>query len=85
MINKEFVIITWPEVEGYFDIPGFDEHSSLANSMFDIEEYGSSAYYIEKEWYEQATKQLNQYYNDLSKETYADDIINEMKENPYID
>lgn len=42
----EYILITWPESQVLMEKKGFKEHSSLA----DCEVFGSSAYFVEKEW-----------------------------------
>ena len=48
--SNDFTIVTWPEVQELMDLEGFNENSSLANSEFDLEKYGSQAYYVNKSW-----------------------------------
>ena len=45
-IINEYVLIEWPESQELMECDGFRDHSSLA----DCETFGSSAYFVEKEW-----------------------------------
>ena len=47
---REFVIVEWPESQYLMDLPGFKENCCLANDEVFVEEYGSSAYFVDKEW-----------------------------------
>ncbi len=50
MKEDEFVVITWPEVQELFGLEDFRENSSLVNTPELLEEYGSSAYFVRKDW-----------------------------------
>ena len=41
-----YKLFTWPESQTLMDLPGFDEHSSLA----DEEQFGPCAYFVEEDW-----------------------------------
>lgn len=47
---ENYVIITWPKIQAYMDLEGFEENSTLINpnESMGIE---SSTYLIDKEWY----------------------------------
>lgn len=46
----KYVVITWPESQNLFDIPGFEENSYLVNDDQGMEDFGSSAYFVDEEW-----------------------------------
>ncbi len=48
--EDDFVIIQWPEIQDLMDKEGFDTNASLANDEWCLEEYGSSAYFVNKQW-----------------------------------
>lgn len=50
-MSERFIIIQWPEVQELMDEIGFKEHSYLINDDLGVEEYGSSAYFVEEDWY----------------------------------
>lgn len=45
-----FVVIQWPEIQYLMDLDGFKENSHLINDEEGLNKYGSSAYFIKKEW-----------------------------------
>jgi hypothetical protein len=45
-----FEIITWPDIQAYMILEDFNENACLANAEWCINEYGSSAYFVRKEW-----------------------------------
>jgi len=53
-----YVVITWPEIQYYMDLDGFDENSSLINDEPMLSEYGSSAYFVDEDWLEEADELL---------------------------
>jgi len=51
MIDKDvFIVVTWPDVQEFFELDEFDENSILINKEELYNEYGSSAYLIRKIW-----------------------------------
>lgn len=48
--EDDFVVIQWPEIQCLMDEPDFDINVSLANDEWTIEKYGSSAYFVNKQW-----------------------------------
>ena len=48
--EDDFVVIQWPEVQELMTKEGFDTNASLANDEWCLEEYGSSAYFVNKQW-----------------------------------
>lgn len=47
-----YIIVEWPEVQTLMEREGFEENSCLINSGIFLERYGSSAYFVDKYWYE---------------------------------
>lgn len=45
-----YVVVTWPESQNLFDIPGFEENSYLVNDDRGMEDFGGSAYFVDEEW-----------------------------------
>lgn len=45
-----YEVITWPEIQELMECDGFREHSYLVNDNKGIDDFGSSAYFVEKEW-----------------------------------
>ena len=48
--EDDFIIVQWPEVQELMDREGFDTNACLANDEWTLEEYGSSAYFVNKAW-----------------------------------
>ena len=53
-----YVVVTWPDIQALMDEPGFRKNSSLINDDIGLETYGSSAYYVDKEWLESVGKDI---------------------------
>lgn len=45
------VVITWPESQMLFELKGFRENCSLINGEVGLKVYGSAAYLVDEEWY----------------------------------
>ena len=45
-----YTVVTWPEVQLLLDLEGFKEHSYLINDDRGLDDFGSSAYFVETEW-----------------------------------
>lgn len=48
--EDDFIIIPWPEVQELMPLPGFDINASLATDEWTMSKYGSSAYFVNKQW-----------------------------------
>lgn len=66
------VIVCWPESQMIMEKEGFYENCSLINSERGLEEYGSSACLVDKDWYQ---KFIN---GELSDVIYDDDDADEL-------
>ena len=49
------IIICWPESQELMEFDGFRENCSLINGERGLEVYGSSAYLVDKDWYDKRT------------------------------
>lgn len=47
---SKYVVISWPEIQNYMDLDGFEENSYLVNDDKGIEDFGSSAYFVDEDW-----------------------------------
>ena len=45
-----YVVVTWPDSQNLMDKPGFRENSYLVNDDKGIEDFGSSAYFVDADW-----------------------------------
>ena len=44
-----YTVVTWPEVQLLMDLEGFREHSYLISDEPGLDDFGSSAYFVETE------------------------------------
>lgn len=49
--TAEFYVIKFPESQELQDLDGFDDNAFLVNDEKGLEIFGSSAYFVNKEWY----------------------------------
>ena len=66
------VIILWPESQKLMGFKGFRENAVLINSDYGLDQYGSSAYRIDKDWFERIKT------HDLE---YSEEMANEIPDN----
>ena len=45
-----YVVVQWPKIQEIMTIEGFDEHSYLINDNKGMEDFGSSAYFVDYDW-----------------------------------
>lgn len=45
-----YVIVTWPESQELMEREGFEENCHLINDESGLDLYGSSAYFVDKDW-----------------------------------
>lgn len=50
-MEREYIVVEWPDVQYLMDMEGFGDNSYLVNDEKGIEDFGSSAYFVDKEWY----------------------------------
>lgn len=50
-----YEIIQWPEIQALMEKEGFQDNAYIINDEQGINEYGSSAYFVNKEWLNKAT------------------------------
>ena len=44
-----YIVIQWPEIQKLMDKKGFKENSFLVNDPLGLDEFGSSAYFVNEE------------------------------------
>jgi hypothetical protein len=49
--TTEYYVIKYPESQELQDLKGFDDNAFLINDEKGLEMFGSSAYFVNKEWY----------------------------------
>lgn len=47
---KKYVVIIWPWSQNLMDREGFEENCHLVNDDKGVDEYGSSAYFVDEDW-----------------------------------
>ena len=48
-----YIIICWPESQELMELDGFRENCSLINGERGLDIYGSCAYLVDKDWYDE--------------------------------
>ena len=79
MANMGYEIVCWPESQMLMEKEGFYDNCSLINSDRGLEEFGSSAYLVDKDCYQ---KFIN---GELSDAVYDDEDIDDMLDICYDD
>lgn len=74
-----YEIVCWPESQMLMEKEGFFDNCSLINSDRGLEEFGSSAYLVDKDWYQ---KFIN---GELSDAEYNDEDTDDMLDICYDD
>lgn len=70
---SKYVVVSWPDSQNLMEREGFRENSYLVNDDKGIEDFGSSAYFVDEDWL-----------NDLSETpTDADEVWREVKDACY--
>ena len=54
-MNERYIVVMWPEVQSLQDLDGFNDHAYLINDDKGLDDFGSSAYFVEEEWYNKNT------------------------------
>ena len=45
-----YIVVSWPEVQDLMELEGFREHSYLINDDQGLNDFGSSAYFVDEQW-----------------------------------
>lgn len=48
-----YKVIQWPDIQELMDKPGFEDNSYLINDDKGLDDFGSSAYFINLQWLEE--------------------------------
>lgn len=48
-----YIIICWPDSQELMELDGFRENCSLINGERGLDTYGSAAYLVDKDWYDE--------------------------------
>ena len=52
-MKETYIVVCWPEIQSIMDKPAFSENSCLINDEPLLSEYGSSAYFVNKSWFDE--------------------------------
>lgn len=50
MEKELFEVVCWPESQDLLEVEGFEENAYLINDEKGVLEFGSSAFFVRKEW-----------------------------------
>ena len=53
------IVVTWPESQILFDCEDYQKHCKLINGDKGLDCYGSSAYVVDKDWWDKRTDSIN--------------------------
>jgi hypothetical protein len=70
----KYVVVTWPNSQELMDKEGFAENSYLVNDEQGLEDFGSSAYFVDEEWLDSVEDSDNQT-TETSEERFVSDVI----------
>ena len=56
---EKYIVITWPESQELFDMEGFKDNCHLINDDKGLDKFGSSAYFVNEDWYNNIMDKLN--------------------------
>lgn len=56
---EKYIVVQWPEVQEIMDCEGFRTHSYLINDDQGMEDFGSSAYFVDEDWYNRVNRLLH--------------------------
>lgn len=54
-MNDTYEIVCWPDVQHLFELDGFYDNAYLVNDDKGLEDFGSSAYFVNSEWLKKHT------------------------------
>lgn len=46
----KFVVVGWPEIQSLMELEGFEENAYLILDDKGMEDFGSSAYFVNEDW-----------------------------------
>ena len=50
-MEDRYIVVTWPDSQELMELEGFRENSYLINDDKGMNDFGSSAYFVSEEWY----------------------------------
>ncbi len=70
----KYVVVTWPDSQQLMDKEGFAENSYLVNDEQGLEDFGSSAYFVDEDWLD-SVEDSDEPTSETSKERFVSDVI----------
>lgn len=55
---ERYIVVRWPEIQDLMSCEGFKSHSYLINDDKGMEDFGSSAYFVDEDWYNRVMRLL---------------------------
>lgn len=55
MKREVYEIVCWPDIQFLLNIDGFEENAYLINDDKGMQEFGSSAYFVNSDWLNRVT------------------------------
>ena len=49
----KYIMIMWPESQMLMELPEWEDHCCLVNDDKGLDKFGSAAYFVEEDWYNQ--------------------------------
>ena len=57
-MEEKYEVVTWPSIQAYMNIEGFEDNSYLINDEKGMTKFGSSAYFVNCAWLKKADRQI---------------------------
>ena len=54
-MDTKYIVVGWPEIQYLMEQDGFNENTYLVNDERGIEDFSSSAYFVNQDWYNEVT------------------------------
>jgi len=51
IMEDKYIVVTWPDSQELMELEGFRDNSYLINDDKGLDDFGSSAYFVNEEWY----------------------------------
>lgn len=55
---NRYIVVQWPEIQEFMMYPEFQSHSYLINDDKGMIDFGSSAYFIDEDFYNKVTREF---------------------------
>lgn len=55
-MQEKFIVVTWPDSQNLMEYEGFEENCHLIDDESGLDQYGSSAYFVNEDWLREREK-----------------------------